>query len=279
MPQTNKTIFTDEAKEAAKRKKIADIEAATANAIVKSIIDNYGFVNECCRTGCVNNLEFQIENNKIHIILPDSLVMKWKDVLPKVMEFVSGNPFVAEIMDYLKECKFDLIDCIQEEDIPSHYAVYMNGIKEIFRDLFPSNIRRKITGSINIPDSVTKILRVSFFACTRLESINIPDGVTEISFDTFAGCSALKSINIPNGVTEIGHTAFGECYSLESINIPNGVTKIESGVFSFCTSLDNIKYNGTKKQWRKISRGKLWASPIPAKVVHCTDGDVAISEA
>ncbi len=38
--------FSEGKKEIAKRMKIADMEAATAKAIVKSIVDKYGFENE-----------------------------------------------------------------------------------------------------------------------------------------------------------------------------------------------------------------------------------------
>ena len=79
-------IFTEEEKEDAKQKKIADMETTTANAIVKSITDKYGFENEHFCNGHVNGFKFQFGKYEIDIILPDSLAMKWKDEQPEAAE-------------------------------------------------------------------------------------------------------------------------------------------------------------------------------------------------
>ena len=59
MAQITNNIFTEREKEDAKQKKIADMETTTANAIVKSITDKYGFENEHFRDGRVNGFKFQ----------------------------------------------------------------------------------------------------------------------------------------------------------------------------------------------------------------------------
>ena len=85
MARITGNIFTEEEKEDAKQKKIADMETATANAIVKSITDKYGFENEHFCNGHVNGFKFQFGKYEIDIILPDSLAMKWKEILPNVL--------------------------------------------------------------------------------------------------------------------------------------------------------------------------------------------------
>ena len=272
MSQTTNDIFPKEEKEAAKRKKIAEMNAVTANAILKSIIDKYGVEHGYTRTGLVNKITFQIENNKIHIILPDSLAMKWKEILPNVIEFVSGKPSFSEITDYLKKYKFDFFYSIQKESISYHFAAYMDGITEICERLYPSYFK----GAVNIPNGVTSIGKKAFVGCFLLKSINLPDGVTSIGESAFYHCRALESIAFPNGLTSIGGYAFECCKSLETLIIPNSVTSIGEEAFDNCISLTNITFGGTKEQWEKIKKGSQWNKDIPAETVHCTDGDVKI---
>ena len=61
---------------------------------------------------------------------------------------------------------------------------------------------------------------------------------------------------------------------LESVSIPEGVTSIGDGAFENCKSLENITFSGTRNQWWDIYKDEMWNKDIPAKVVHCTDGDV-----
>ena len=163
--------------------------------------------------------------------------------------------------------------------------------------------------SITIPNSVTMIQSNVFEICSSLTSIIvetgnarydsrnncnaiintakntlitgcrttiIPNTVTTIGWSAFDGCSSLTSITIPNSVTSIEPYAFQNCSSLISITIPNSVTSIREKAFYSCNSLQNIQFKGTKKQWKDIAKGEKWKESVPAKVVHCSDGDVRL---
>jgi hypothetical protein len=43
-----------------------------------------------------------------------------------------------------------------------------------------------------------------------------------------------------------------------------------------CVSLNSIIFKGTKTQWEAIEKGANWNFGVPATVVHCSDGDVAL---
>jgi hypothetical protein len=116
----------------------------------------------------------------------------------------------------------------------------------------------------------------AFWGCTSLTNINIPDSVIYIASGAFAGCTSLKSIALSNNLRRILYIAFAGC-SFTSITIPNSTIEIGEEAFAGCESLREIRYNGTKQQWRKILKGNKWNENIPAKVVHCTDGDVKLS--
>jgi hypothetical protein len=86
----------------------------------------------------------------------------------------------------------------------------------------------------------------------------------------------MTDITIPDGVKSIGVAAFDHCESLTSIVISNSVCIIGEGAFFGCESLITINYTGTIAQWNQITLGEDWRWDVPAKVVHCTDGDAEI---
>lgn len=99
---------------------------------------------------------------------------------------------------------------------------------------------------------------------------------TEIASKAFFRCSTLISVKIPSSVSSIGSESFDNCKSLTSITIPSSVTQIEDKAFCYCTGLSDIYYTGTINQWNEIDKGLNWNIDVPAIVVHCNDGDVAI---
>ena len=133
--------------------------------------------------------------------------------------------------------------------------------------------------SITIPDSVTSMGDYAFMFCSGLTDIIIPGSVTNIGYCTFDYCNNITKVTILDGVTSIDYMAFHNC-GLTDIIIPDSVTSIGELAFDRCGNLENITFDGTKAQWNAISLGVNWNGNgsyiIPATVVHCTDGDIAI---
>ena len=134
---------------------------------------------------------------------------------------------------------------------------------------------KKLT-SINISKSVKSIDGFAFGCCNSLMSVVIPDSVTSIGEAAFSGCESLTSIVLPNGITSIGADFFAWCSSLTSISIPGSVTSIGKYAFADGKSLKSITFVGTKSEWKAIEKGADWNENVPATVVHCSDGDVAV---
>ena len=152
---------------------------------------------------------------------------------------------------------------------------YTFGLKEEVEDIGTTDTeQRKILQSITIPNSVTTIGMAAFWWCTSLESIDIPDSVNTIEQMAFGVCTSLKSVTLPKNLERIRFRCFMHT-GLEIVTIPASVKAIKADAFSTCEKLDNICFAGTTEQWQQIALEDSWCnSNTPAKIVHCTDGDI-----
>ena len=180
--------------------------------------------------------------------------------------FCFDNLVSATLPDSVTECGSDIFkDC---EKLTSLRLPKSLRVKDIF--MIPKFLKH-----VTLSEAVTKI--DGFFNCCSLESVEIPEGVTEIEMDAFVYCKSLKSIKLPKSLVKIGMCAFSHCTSLQSIRIPNNVSAIRSYTFENCTALSSIEFDGTAEQWNKIWKEHGWKNDrVPAKVVHCSDGEVEI---
>ena len=151
--------------------------------------------------------------------------------------------------------------------------------------------------SITVMPSVTSIGKGAFLGCQCLESITLPfvgeskDGTENTHFGYVFGADTandqhpeklplpdmLKSVVITGG-TSIEDDAFMWCDRIENITIPTSVTYIGSRAFSSCTSIRKITYNGTKAQWKAITKRMTWNEVTLDYTVYCTDGELSKSE-
>jgi len=95
------------------------------------------------------------------------------------------------------------------------------------------------TGSINIPDGVTRIAEAAFFGCGKLAGVGIPATVTHIGSDAFYGCGGLSRMKLPDQIKTVGRSTFGECTGLLSIELPDGLADIGDAAFRGCAKLDH----------------------------------------
>ena len=97
-----------------------------------------------------------------------------------------------------------------------------------------------MSGSYEIPGSVTVIGDNAFSKCEKLTSITIPNSVTTLGTSAFSSCTALTGITIPDSVTTVGSRAFYGCTNLSNATIGNGVTTIDYYSFYDCTNLTTV---------------------------------------
>ena len=173
-------------------------------------------------------------------------------------------------------------DCRQLSEITIPDSVlYIDS--EVFRDC------RGLT-DIRIPDSVVDIRDKAFMLCTGLTNLTIGNGVKSIEYAAFAGCVELANVTIPNGVVNIGDCAFSGCDKLANIVISEslnhigsyafgGIACVDEWAFDGCRNLISISFTGTIADWKNITKGSNWNYAVPTDcVIHCTDGDITISD-
>jgi hypothetical protein len=130
--------------------------------------------------------------------------------------------------------------------------------------------------AVKIEDGVTSAGNRMCIDCKNLSSVTIADTVTKIEDNAFRRCTALQSIVLPANTETIGAYAFSGCSNLASVTIPASVTSIGNYAFYGCSRLQTINFTGIESQWNGISKGNGWKDDVPATVVHCSDGDVAL---
>lgn len=107
--------------------------------------------------------------------------------------------------------------------------------------------------SVTIPESVKIINKEAFEYCDKLTKVIIEgNGLTEIGYSAFWHCSALTELELPESTVKIGSDAFNGCTLLKSINLSPELSSLGTGAFKGCESLlridipDNLTWLGTE---------------------------------
>ena len=137
---------------------------------------------------------------------------------------ISGRDFGANVVSH----KVVDGECVIEFDAPIT-KIPMNAFR-----------KKKLTGNLVIPNSITTIEKSAFYGCTGLSgNLTIPNSVTTIGESAFLKCSGFTgNLTIPNSVKTIEKLAFRGCTGFKGdLTIPNSVTTIGESVFFGCTGL------------------------------------------
>ena len=158
-------------------------------------------------------------------------------------------------------------NCTLVESITFSYGLKTIG-NRAFHDI-------DVLTELQIPDSVTSIGEECFSYCDSLKSIKLSDKITVIPKNSFSNCLYLKEIMLPDYVTEIGENAFSNCKNLISIFLPKSLSSV-ANIFSSCEKLENVTFEGTIEEFKAIKGD--FGFTVATKVIHCSDGDLAISQ-
>ncbi len=125
-----------------------------------------------------------------------------------------------------------------------------------------------ITGTLQLPASVTSIGLYAFYNCTQISALDVDAGNKEYSsdngvlykheMDTLLICPLGKtgSYTIPENVKYISYSAFGGCSGITSITFPTTLTGIGNYAFAYCTGLSKIQIS---KSTSNIANGAFYS--------------------
>lgn len=132
--------------------------------------------------------------------------------------------------------------------------------------------------TVVIPDGVTNIGMMAFYANAGLISVDVPASVKSIgssafgdtgltavtiyagkTYDSMSGytgygvynsCTALKTVTIQDGVTVIDVSLFSGCTSLTTVSLPDSVVEIKGSAFRGCANLTTVTFSpDIKRKW------------------------------
>ena len=151
----------------------------------------------------------------------------------------------------------------------------LTALPSIIRNTYGSIFEYGAIEFASYAQPISSIGNNGFFGSQRLSRFIIPNTIDNIGNNAFLDCSQLVYIDLGSGIKTIGSQAFSNT-ALTEITFPSSLTTIGQLAFANCSSLSNISYSGTMSDWETITKNAGWYNNVPATVVHCSDGDVAI---
>lgn len=83
-----------------------------------------------------------------------------------------------------------------------------------------------LTGTVVVPENVTKIKATAFSNKTNITKVVLPEGLKTIGTNTFIGCTSLEEVIIPESVEAIEDQAFFGCKKLKKVHLPKNLKRL-----------------------------------------------------
>ena len=107
-------------------------------------------------------------------------------------------------------------------------------------------------------------------------SFTVPEGVTAIGEMAFFAEGQLEHVTIPEGVTEVGRSAFTGLASLTRLDLPLSLKSVGEDGFGYCSELTDVWYAGEKSDWGAISFGE-GNEPVLNARKHFSNGETDLA--
>lgn len=156
-------------------------------------------------------------------------VAPWKEISNQIQKIVIGNGVTSIGSNAFYQCS-DMQAALDLSDAKALTSIGDNAFCGC----------KKLTGSLGIPDSVTKIGAEAFLDCNNLfGNFKLPEGLQSVGNDAFYNCYNLTGdLKLPDTVTSIGTGAFYNCAKLDGyLVLSSSLTKIPQNAFNHCVNL------------------------------------------
>lgn len=122
--------------------------------------------------------------------------------------------------------------------------------------------------SIDLPESVTKIGKYAFYACSNFENVeSLLRNIKQIGHGAFYKTN-ISSVDFPEGVEYIGERAFAACTNLRRFTLPSSLRQIDRNAFAYNPKLVTSTING---RHLKLSQGIFDGCPFITKIILSKD--------
>lgn len=228
-------------------------------------------------------------SNLSNVILSDSVVVLGQSAFSgcEKLEAITMSRNIVDIEDYT------FYECKSLKSITLYRSIYSIGYKAFYQC---SNLE-----NIILPNGVSVIEGYAFAGCDKFTSMRIPSSVTKIGGGAFAGCTNLFYVSVESenpcyvsidnciilgneivavcnnftipidaGITTIGEYAISHV-SVANITIPKNITNLKFMAITGCGDLKSISYEGTKDDWKSITKNKRWFMNNADCSIYCAD--------
>ena len=146
---------------------------------------------------------------------------------------IKGNLVFPHDLEHLGESAFN-----QCSDL-SGSMVIPNGITKIHKYTFQNC---GFTGTLTLPEALVEIQSAAFNNTNLKGELHIPESVQIIGNSAFSGTLFNGTLILPSELISLGSGVFRGCWRLSGVvEIPKNIVAVSSGLFSGCTSLEGVK--------------------------------------
>lgn len=199
----------------------------------------------------INEKGFEFCNNITKIYIPEGIVKIYENAFYGCE--LLKEVYIPKSVDDIREDAFNMLNNCSKFDVHSdneNYsavgdALYDKGVTKLI-----SYPRKKEITELEIPNTVTEIMKGAFQHHAYLTTITLPENLQVIGTEAFLG-TKITSITIPGTVKEIGYDAFYSCNELETLILEEGVESSD-GSFRKCTKLTTVTLPKSFKQFFNV---------------------------
>lgn len=187
-------------------------------------------------------------NLKINQSVADGVIVNWGDGTATETVATAGN--VAFAHTYAEEGKYVItLEAVEgctyklgQGTGSGTTLVNVGGSAAMF---FYQGYKGRIAGkdalvALEIGAGVTDIGGAALAYMTRLKYVTIPNNVTMVRDIAFYACIAIEAVILPSSVTRVGNLQHGYNYRLKALSLPATIATIGSSAFKTCTELRRL---------------------------------------
>ncbi|ELP86321.1 hypothetical protein EIN_036180 [Entamoeba invadens IP1] len=153
--------------------------------------------------------------------------------LNEYMKFKQFDILSHKILNVLFEVDYSTAKSLQSENIVFKKVTYNATDHKKFGSKFEE---------FDVIPQIVALDDLCFENDNNIKVVNIPQTVTRLGKKCFSACSTLNFVVFPRHLSEIGDECFSKCNNLLNIEIPSTVTLLGESAFENCNTLNYVRF-------------------------------------